>query len=141
MNFSRASNLPKTWFQLSAGLTLKHWIKFSVEPTIFEPRLKFKPRLKFFKFGLWTRRLSWTTCASWTEVVQLRLNLTEFNYFNTVSPLKSCNYVCLDYWLWFATGVIALTYASGRKKRSLDQVAFRSLVQFNTKLQKHRNHF
>jgi len=24
-----------------------------VEPTIFEPGLKFKPRRKFFKFGLW----------------------------------------------------------------------------------------
>jgi len=31
---------------------LKQWIQFLVEPTIFEPRLKFKPRLKFFKFGL-----------------------------------------------------------------------------------------
>ena len=24
-----------------------------MEPTIFEPRVKFKPMLKFFKFGLW----------------------------------------------------------------------------------------
>ena len=29
-----------------------------MEPTIFEPRLKFNPRLKFFKFGLWSFHLT-----------------------------------------------------------------------------------
>ena len=35
---------------MSAGLNLE---TLNVEPTIFEPRLKFKLQLKFFKFGLW----------------------------------------------------------------------------------------
>ena len=43
---------PKTLFQMSAGLNLEKFNTIYVEPTIFEPRLKFKPRLKFFKFGL-----------------------------------------------------------------------------------------
>ena len=30
-------------------------IQFYLEPTKFEPRLKFKPQLKFFKFGLRSR--------------------------------------------------------------------------------------
>ena len=37
---------------LSRGLNLEKIIKFLVEPTIFEPRLKFRTQLKFFKFGL-----------------------------------------------------------------------------------------
>ena len=43
---------PKNRFQLSAGLNLENGIQSKVEPTIFEPQLKFKPRLKFLKFGL-----------------------------------------------------------------------------------------
>jgi len=37
--------------------SLKNLIQISVEPTIFEPRLKFKPWIKFFKFDLWIRRI------------------------------------------------------------------------------------
>ena len=37
---------PQKKIQLSAGSILKYWIQFQVEPTLFEPRLK------FFKFGL-----------------------------------------------------------------------------------------
>jgi len=29
----------------------KHWTQFQVEPTMFEPRLKFEKQHKFFKFG------------------------------------------------------------------------------------------
>ena len=50
MNLSRVSNPPKTGLNWALAKILKHY----VEPTIFEPRLKFKSRLKFFKFGLWT---------------------------------------------------------------------------------------
>ena len=31
---------------------MKHWIPFQVDPTIFQPCVKFKPRLKFVKFCL-----------------------------------------------------------------------------------------
>ena len=46
MNLSRASNPPKKGFNWAPALILKNWIKFKVEPTIFEPPLKYKPRLK-----------------------------------------------------------------------------------------------
>ena len=48
---------PRRWtaknrIQLSAGWNLEHLLQFQVEPTMFEPRLKFETRLKIFKFGL-----------------------------------------------------------------------------------------
>jgi len=44
---------PKHRFRLSAGFNLEQFItNLKVEPTKFEPRLKFKPWLKFIKFGL-----------------------------------------------------------------------------------------
>ena len=42
----------KNWIQLSAGLNLETLYTISVEPTIFEPLLKFKSGFKFFKYGL-----------------------------------------------------------------------------------------
>ena len=45
----------KNRFQLSTGLNLEKFNTILIEPTIFEPRLKFKLRLKFFKFGLCNR--------------------------------------------------------------------------------------
>ena len=51
--FKPRLNSSKNQFQLSAGLNLEKLNTIlSMEPTIFEPQLKFKPRLKFFKFGL-----------------------------------------------------------------------------------------
>ena len=52
INVSRVSNLTKS---VSIEHRLKSWnieYNLKVEPTIFDPRLKFKPRFKFFKFGL-----------------------------------------------------------------------------------------
>jgi len=43
----------KTGSNWAPAQILKHWIQFHVEPTMFEPRLKFETRLKFFKSGLW----------------------------------------------------------------------------------------
>ena len=50
--------IPKTRFQLSAGLNVETLNAILVEPTIFEPRLKFKPWLKFFKFR-WVHSLKY----------------------------------------------------------------------------------
>ena len=47
----------------------KSWIQFSVEPTIFESRLKFYPRLKVFKFGLGDLRFSTETPKCLSEIL------------------------------------------------------------------------
>ena len=57
MNLSGVSN-PQTRFQLSAGLNVETLNAILVEPTIFEPRLKFKPRFKFLKFR-WVHSLKY----------------------------------------------------------------------------------
>ena len=56
----------KNGFQLSDRFNLETLITiFDVEPTIFEPRLKFKPRLKFFKFGLWVSKTGFPSLHAW----------------------------------------------------------------------------
>ena len=52
MNLSRVSNPTKPVLIERRLKSLKMKIWFLVEPTIFEPQLKFKPWHKFFKFGL-----------------------------------------------------------------------------------------
>ena len=47
--FEQQLKSAKNWFKLGAGLNLKK-LNTSLEPTIFEPRLKFKPKLKFLLF-------------------------------------------------------------------------------------------
>ena len=41
----------KTYSNWAPAQIPKHWTQFQVEPTMFEPRLKFEKQHKFFKFG------------------------------------------------------------------------------------------
>ena len=81
----------KNRFQLSAGFNLEKLKQFKVEPTIFEPCLKFKPWLKFFKFGLWLL-LNDVSLQNWLVHVQdyrnyTLLNLKNYNIIHTVDQI------------------------------------------------------
>ena len=119
MNLSRASNPPKKGFNWAAALILKNWIKFKVEPTIFEPPLKYKPRLKSpqkrFQLSAGFNLEKLNKILSGTNHIMSRLsNLSRgskslisasclfFNYFfHTFSFILSIFFVLLVFFLIF----------------------------------------
>ena len=56
-NFNRVAETPKTGSNWAPTQILKHWIQFQMEPTMFEPHLKFIYKSKKGLFPLFTKRM------------------------------------------------------------------------------------